>query len=184
MSHGGGFEPRRFVLGEFADSDAMLVATRKMREKGHKKLDTHSPYPVHGIEEALGLGRAKIPTIVLLGAITGACVAYAMIYFMNVVDFPINVANRPPHSPPANIPITFELAVLLGGSSAFFGLMGLMGLPLPYHPVFEAESFRRASIDGFFVSIEVPKGQNPADVAAQLGEFGPTEVQVIEESER
>jgi hypothetical protein len=184
MSHGGGFEPRRFVLGEFADSDAMLVATRKMREKGHKKLDTHSPYPVHGIEEALGLGRAKIPTIVLLGAITGACVAYAMIYFMNVVDFPINVANRPPHSPPANIPITFELAVLLGGTSSFFGLMGLMRLPEPYHPVFEAESFRRASIDGFFVSIEVPKGQNPADVAAQLGEFGPTEVQVIEESER
>jgi hypothetical protein len=184
MSHGGGFEPRRFVLGEFADSDAMLVATRKMREKGHKKLDTHSPYPVHGIEEALGLGRAKIPTIVLLGAITGACIAYAMIYFMNVVDFPINVANRPPHSPPANIPITFELAVLLGGTSSFFGLMGLMRLPEPYHPVFEAESFRRASIDGFFVSIEVPKGQNPADVAAQLGEFGPTEVQVIEESER
>jgi hypothetical protein len=103
---------------------------------------------------------------------------------MNVVDFPINVANRPPHSPPANIPITFELAVLLGGTSSFFGLMGLMRLPEPYHPVFEAESFRRASIDGFFVSIEVPKGQNPAEVAAQLGEFGPTEVQVIEESER
>ena len=184
MSHGGGFEPRRFVLGEFADSDAMLTATRKMREKGHKGLDTHSPYPVHGIEEALGLGRAKIPTIVLLGAIAGACIAYAMIYFMNVVDFPINVANRPPHSPPANIPITFELAILLGGSSSFFGLMGLMRLPEPYHPVFEAESFRRASIDGFFVSIEVPKGQNPADVAAQLSELGPTEVQVIEESER
>jgi len=184
MSHGGGFEPRRFVLGEFADSDAMLTATRTMREKGHKGLDTHSPYPVHGIEEALGLGRAKIPTIVLLGAIAGACIAYAMIYFMNVVDFPINVANRPPHSPPANIPITFELAILLGGSSSFFGLMGLMRLPEPYHPVFEAESFRRASIDGFFVSIEVPKGQNPADVAAQLSELGPTEVQVIEESER
>ena len=184
MSHGGGFEPRRFVLGEFADSDAMLAATRKMREKGHKNLDTHSPYPVHGIEEALGLGRAKIPTIVLLGAIAGACIAYAMIYFMNVVDFPINVANRPPHSPPANIPITFELAVLLGGTSSFFGLMGLMRLPEPYHPVFEAESFRRASIDGFFVSIEVPKGQNPTDVAAQLSELGPTEVQVIEESER
>jgi len=184
MSHGGGFEPRRYVIGQFAGPEAMLDATRKMRERGHKKLDTHTPYPVHGIEEALGLGRAKIPTIVLCGAIICACLAYALIYYMNVVDFPINVANRPPHSPPANIPITFELAVLLGGTSSFFGLMGLMRLPEPYHPVFEAESFRRASIDGFFVSIEVPKGQNPADVAAQLGEFGPTEVQVIEESER
>ena len=184
MSHGSGFVPRRFVLGEFADSDGMLSATKKMREKGHKKLDTHSPYPVHGIEEALGLGRAKIPTIVLLGALTGACLAYSMIYFMNVVDFPINVANRPPHSAPANIPITFELAVLLGGGSAFFGLMGLMRLPEPYHPVFEAESFRRASIDAFFVSVEVPEGQNPSDVAAELRELGPVDVQIVEESER
>ena len=184
MSHGSGFVPRRFVLGEFAEPDGMLSATRKMREKGHKKLDTHSPYPVHGIEEALGLGRPKIPTIVLLGALAGACLAYSMIYFMNVVDWPINVANRPPHSPPANIPITFELAVLLGGGSAFFGLMALMRLPEPYHPVFEAESFRRASIDGFFVSVEVPVGQNPEDVAADLRGLGPVDVQVVEESER
>lgn len=184
MSHGGGFEPRRFVIGQFPDSDAMLTATRKMREMGHKKLDTHTPYPVHGIEEALGLGRPKIPTIVLCGAIAGACLAYAMIYFMNVVDFPINVANRPAHSPPANIPITFELAVLLGGSSAFFGLMGLMRLPEPYHPVFEAESFWRASIDGFFISIEVPKGQDPNAVAADLKSLGEVSVEVVEESER
>ena len=184
MSHGGGFVPRRFVLGEFADSDAMLSATKQMRLKGHKGLDTHTPYPVHGIEEALGLGRAKIPTIVLCGAILGACLAYSMIYFMNAVDFPINVANRPPHSPPANIPITFELAVLLGGCSSFFGLMALMRLPEPYHPVFEAESFRRASIDGFFVSVEVPADQNPEAVAAELRGLGSVEVQVIEESER
>lgn len=184
MSHGGGFEPRRFVIAKFADSDAMLEGTRKMRERGHKKLDTHTPYPVHGIEEALGLGRAKIPTIVLCGAILGACLAYAMIYFMNVVDFPINVANRPYHSPPANIPITFELAVLLGGCSAFFGLMALMRLPEPYHPVFEAESFWRASIDGFFLSIEVPKGQSPQAVADELKSFADVSVEIVEESER
>ncbi len=184
MSHGGGFEPRRFVIGQFADSDAMLDATRKMRERGHKKLDTHTPYPVHGIEEALGLGRAKIPTIVLCGAIVGACLAYAMIYFMNVVDFPINVANRPIHSPPANIPITFELAILLGGTSAFFGLMGLMKLPQPYHPVFEAESFWRASIDGFFLSIEVPKEQSPEAVASGLRSLSEVSIEIVEESER
>lgn len=184
MSHGGGFEPRRFVLGQFADSDAMLGATRKMREKGHKKLDTHTPYPVHGIEEALGLGRAKIPTIVLFGALTGACVAYSMIYYMNVFDFPINVANRPIHSPPTHIPITFELAVLLGALSAFLGLFALLRFPEPYHPVFESETFWRASIDAFFVSVEVPKGQNPADVASDFRALGSVDVQIVEESER
>ena len=151
MSHDSSFRPRRFVLGQFANSDRLLLATRQMREKGHTGLDTHTPYPVHGIEAALGLGRAKIPTIVLLGAIAGACLAYSMIYYMNVFDFPINVANRPQHSPPSMLPITFELAVLLGGTSAFFGLFGLLKLPEPYHPVFEAESFRRASIDAFFL---------------------------------
>lgn len=185
MSEGNeGFRARRFVLGQFSDSDALLEATRKLREGGQKKLDTHTPYPVHGIEAALGLGRAKIPTIVLLAALAGACAAYGMIYFMNVVDFPINIGNRPPHSPPANIPITFELTVLFGGTSAFFGLMGLMRLPEPYHPVFEAESFRRASIDGFFLSAEVEPGKSSAEVASAMRSHGSIDVQLIEESER
>jgi hypothetical protein len=184
MSHGVGFVPRRFVLGQFAEPEAMLAATKKMREKGHKKLDTHTPYPVAGIEEALGLGRAKIPTIVLCGALTGTCLAYAMIYFCNVIDFPINVANRPIHSPAANVPIMFELTILLGSISAFMGLMGLMRLPEPYHPVFEAESFRRASIDSFFVSVELSETDDSADVAAQLRTLGSQDVQVVEESER
>jgi hypothetical protein len=184
MSHGGGFEPRRFVLGQFDDSEVMLAATKKLREKGHKKLDTHTPYPVPGIEEALGLGRPKIPTIVLIGALTGTCLAFAMIYFCNVIDFPINVANRPINSPAANVPIMFELTILLGSFSAFMGLMGLMRLPEPYHPVFEAESFRRASIDSFFVSVELVDAHQSAEVVADLRSFGSMDVQVVEESER
>jgi hypothetical protein len=186
MSHPGdsAFRPRRFVLGQFPDTDSLLKATRQMREKGYRKLDTHTPYPVHGIAEALGLGRPKIPALVLLGAIAGACIAYSMIYYMNAVDFPINVANRPPHSPPTNIPITFELAILIGSASGFFGLFGLLGLPEPYHPVFEAESFRRASIDSFFLSLEVPEGKNPADIAVEIRNLGSIDVQIVEESER
>ena len=184
MSHDAGFKPRRYVLGQFADSDALLGATKQLREKGHTKIDTHTLYLVHGIEAALGLGRPKIPTIVLCGALAGMFTAYAMITFMNVVDFPINIGNRPMHGPPANIPITFELAVLFGGLSAFLGFFALARLPEPYHPVFEAESFRRVSIDGFFVSIEVPEGTNPAAVAAEVKAQGSIDVQVVEESER
>jgi len=182
--HGGGFVPRRFVIGQFANADALLDGTRKVREAGNKSLDTHTPYPLHGLEDALGLGRPKIPTLVLLGAIAGACIAYAMIYYMNVVDFPINVANRPAHSPPTNLPITFELAVLLGGSSAFFGFFTLAGLPKPYHPVFEADFFARASIDGLFLSVEVPAGGDVDKVAADVRGAGAVEVQTVTESER
>jgi hypothetical protein len=182
--HGGGFVPRRFVIAQFADSEALLAGTRKLREAGNKNLDTHTPYPIHGLEEALGLGRPKIPTLVLLGAIAGACIAYGMIYYMNVIDFPINVANRPPHSPPTNIPITFELAVLLGGSSSFFGFFTLARLPKPYHPVFEADFFARASIDGFFLSVEVPEGGDVEKVAGDVRGAGAIEVQTVAESER
>jgi hypothetical protein len=183
--HGDTFVPQRFVLAEFPTAEALLEGTRKMREKGWKGLDTHTPYPVHGIEAALGLGRARIPTIVLGGAITGALLGYGMMYFMNAVDFPINIGNRPPHSPPAFIPITFELAVLLGGASAFFGsLFGLFKFPTPYHPLFESDSFRRASIDAFFLSIEVPEQKRPEDVMDDARLLGAVNVEVVEESYR
>jgi hypothetical protein len=175
------FIPRRFVVAEFKTSDGLLEGTRKMREKGHSSVDTHTPYPIHGLEEALGITRIKVPTIVLCAGILGVCLAYSMMYFMNKVDFPINIGNRPPHSAPAFIPITFELMVLLGGTSAFFGLMGLLKLPQPYHPIFEWDAFSRASVDGLFLSVEVGVGEDPADVANDARIVGASDVQVIEE---
>ena len=122
--HHSDFVPRRFLLAEFATPDgAARPARRRCAKPGYKNLDTHTPFPLHGLEEALGLKRPKIPLIVLCGAIAGACIAYSLIYFCNVIDWPLNIGNRPPHGPPANIPITFELAVLLGGGSSFFGLL-------------------------------------------------------------
>ena len=119
------------------------------------------------------------------GAIMGALIAYSMMYFMNVVDWPINIANRPPHSPPTMIPITFELAVLIGATSGFFGFFTLARLPRPYHPVFESEALSsRASIDGFFLAAELPDGQNSDKALADAREAGATHAELVEESER
>jgi len=181
---GGGFVPRRFVVAEFATPEGLLDGTRTVREAGYKNLDTHTPFPLHGLDEALGLGRVKIPTIVLCGAIAGACIAYALIYYCNVFDFPLNIGNRPPHGPPANIPITFELAVLLAGCSSFFGFFTLAGLPRPYHPVFESEAFRRASINGYFLSIEIPADEDSGRAIAQTRAAGAVGAELVLESER
>jgi hypothetical protein len=178
------FVPRRFVLAEFAGPEALLEGTHKVREAGHKNLDTHTPMPIHGLEAALGLGRPKIPTIVLCGAIAGALIAYSMIYFCNVIDFPINIGNRPIHSPPANIPITFELAVLLAGTSSFFGFFTLARLPKPYHPVFESEAFTRASIDSYFLSVELPAGADANQALADVRGAGAVGAELVLESER
>jgi ActD protein len=178
------FVPTRYLLAEFPSPQALLAGTTKMREAGYKNLDTHTPFPIHGIEEALGLKRPKIPLIVLCGAIAGACLAYAMIYFMNVFDWPLNIGNRPPHGPPANIPITFELAVLLGGGSSFLGVFALSRLPQPYHPLFESEDFLRASIDAFFLSVELSPGTDVDRALADIRAAGAISGEIVEESER
>ncbi|HVT09537.1 MAG TPA: DUF3341 domain-containing protein [Polyangia bacterium] len=179
-----GFVPRRFIVAEFATPEALLEGTTKMREAGHKNLDTHTPMPIHGLEKALGLGRPKIPTIVLCGAIAGAFIAYSMIYFCNVIDFPINVGNRPLHGPPANIPITFELAVLLAGTSSFFGFFTLARLPKPYHPVFESGAFQRASVDAYFLSVELPDDANADKALSDVRNLGAIGAELVLESER
>ena len=183
--HHSSFVPRRYLLAEFSTPTGLLDGTTKMREAGYKNLDTHTPFPIHGLEEALGLKRPKIPLIVLCGAIAGACIAYSLIYFCNVFDWPMNIGNRPPHGPPANIPITFELAVLLGGGSAFLGsLIGLFKFPQPYHPLFESENFQRASIDAYFLSVEVPSGVAAEDIMDDARLVGSVNVEVVEEAER
>ena len=178
------FVPRQFAVAEFATPEGLLAGTTKMREAGYKNLDTHTPFPIHGLEEALGLKRPKIPLIVLMGAIAGACIAYSMIYFCNVIDWPLNIGNRPPHGPPANIPITFELAVLLGGGSAFMGFFALAKLPQPYHPIFESEDFPRASVDAFFMSVELPPGTDIDRAVADIRAAGALSAEIVEESER
>lgn len=185
MSDTPAIVPPKFVVAQFADSDALLAAAKQVREKGWSKIDTHTPYPVHGLEAALGLGRPKIPTIVFLAGLTGVIAAYGMMLWMNAIDFPINVANRPDHSPPSMVPITFEVMVLLGGTSAFFGLMALLRLPQPYHPVFEWQKFvDHASVDGFFLSVEVPPEQDAEAALADAKAAGATDATIVVEPER
>jgi hypothetical protein len=179
-----GFVPRRFVVAMFHDGESMLAAAARVRMRDLGRVDTHSPYPVRGIEAALGIGRPRIPLLVLLGGLLGAIAGYTMILYVNAIDWPFNVGNRPPHSPPAHIPVTFELGILFGAGFAFFGLLILIGLPRPYHPLFQAPSFGRASIDRFFVSVELPRAGVPDPVLEELRAAGASGVEVVEEWER
>jgi len=173
---------RLFTVAEFAAAEALLDAVRKVRERGHQDVDTYSPYPLHHGSEALGLRRSRVPLIALVGALSGVSLGYGFMYFMNAVDFPINVANRPPHSPPSFIPITFEMGVLISSLFIFFGLMLIARLPQPYHPVFEHEAFRSASTHGFWISVAGPPASTDVDgVEAQLKELGGMNVATVRE---
>lgn len=146
---------KRFVLGEFSEPEACVDAARALREQGVPGLDAYSPYPLHGIDEALALPRSKVPLVALTGGVLGALGGYAMQWWMNSVSYPINVGNRPPHGFWTNIPITFECGILLAVLSIFFSsIFGFFRLPRTYHPVFESEQFRTASLDRFWLSAE------------------------------
>ena len=172
---------RSYVLAEFGAEQALLDAARALRGQGHPDLDLHSPVPLHGADEALGLKRSVVPRIALVAGVIGAFTGYFIQWFMVAFDFPINVGGRPPHSGPAFIPVTFELGVLFSALAIFLGLFKLWGMPRLHHPVFEVEAFRSASVDGLWLSAAVEVAQVPA-VTAQLRALGARQVEIVEDA--
>ena len=174
---------RRFVLGEFTQPDACVEAARKLRESGVSGLDAYSPYPLHGIDEALGLPRSKVPLVALIGGLLGITGGYVMQWWMNAVNYPINVGNRPQHGFWTNIPITFECGILLSVLSIFFGsIFGFFRLPQPYHPVFESERFRTASLDRFWISAETVSDEEALRLEERFREVGAHKIHTVVES--
>jgi Alternative complex III, ActD subunit len=142
------------LIAEFDNPTALVNAARAARERGFRKLDAYSPFPIEELSEALHLHKNRLPLIVLAGGILGGLTGYLLQYYVTVWNFPINVGGRPLHSWPAYIVITFELTILFAAISSVLGLLALCGLPMPYHPVFNAPRFRLASRNRFFLCIE------------------------------
>ena len=142
------------VMAEFDDPTSLVNAARAAYEHGYKKMDAYSPFPIDELHEILHLHKNKLPLIVLLGGIGGLLTGYLMQYYVTVIYFPINIGGRPLNSWPAYIIITFELTILFAALAAVFGLLGLCGLPMPYHPVFNVPRFALASRNRFFLCIE------------------------------
>ena len=170
------------LMAEFENSDDLLGAATAAYSAGYRQMDGYSPMPIHGLAEALGFRKPKLPLLVLLGGILGATCGYGLQYYTSVIDYPINIGGRPFHSWPAFIPVTFEMTILFAGLAAVLGMLALNGLPMPYHPVFNVESFRRATRDRFFLCIEAKDGQFDLTTTRKFLESRkPIEVSEVEE---
>ena len=142
------------LIAEFTGPEPLIEATKRAFEAGYRRLDAYTPFPVHGLAEAMGRRGIRIPLIVLAGGILGGLSGFLLQTYGATFDYPINVAGRPYFSWPAFIPITFELTILGAVFAAVFGMLALNGLPQPHHPVFNAPNFEMATRSHFFLCIE------------------------------
>lgn len=142
------------LMAEFDTPTQLVDAAREVRDAGFKKTDAFSPFPLHEIDEALGIRRSILPYLVFGGGICGLLAGLGLQFFTHVIEYPIIVGGRPHFSLPAFIPPTFELTILFASFTAVFGMLLLNGLPSPYHPVFNVERFALATREKFFLLIE------------------------------
>ena len=142
------------IMAEFDNPSDLVAAARRTYESGYRRINGYSPYPIEELTEAIGFTRTSLPLIVLIGGILGGLGGFFMQYWMEVIDYPLNVGGKPYNSWPAFIPITFETTVLCAAFAAVFGMLALNKLPQPYHPVFNAPNFDLATRDHFFLVIE------------------------------
>lgn len=154
-------QPRRIygLLAEFDNPDDLVAAAEQVRKAGYTRWDVHTPFPVHGLDEAMGIRATRLPWIVLAAGLSGTALAVLLQWWTNAVDYRFIISGKPYFSLPANIPVTFELTVLFAAVTAFAGMLALNGLPQLYHPLFANDRFRRATSDRFFVVIEADDPQ-------------------------
>jgi hypothetical protein len=170
------------VLGEFPSADQLVEAARLAHEAGYRRMDAYSPFPVHGLAEALGARATRLSFVVLLGGITGGVLGYLLQYYCVVVSYPLNIGGRPYHTWPSFIPITFEMTILGAALAAVFGMLALNGLPRPHHPLFAIPEFNQASHSRFFLCLEARDPHFELDRSQEfLTHAGATYITIVEQ---
>jgi hypothetical protein len=169
-------------MAEFSSAEELLTAAQRTREAGYRDVDAYSPFPIHGMDEALKLPRSPVPLLVLIGALTGTLLGFGLEYWVSVIEYPVLVGGKPFFSWPAFVPVAYETTILLGGLTAAISMLIINGLPMPYHPVFNVERFALAMTDRFFLCIEATDPKfNRDEVKSFLEGLHPYQVSEVEE---
>lgn len=169
-------------LAEFTDVDSILTAAEKVRDAGFIRWDVHSPFPIHGIDEAMNIRPTILPWLVLGGGVAGLLGGLALQWFTMAHDYKFMISGKPFFSLPAFVPVIFECTILLAALTAVFGMLMLNKLPLLYNPLFKSERFRRVTSDRFFVVIDATDPRfDEAGTERFLQSLGPVVVERFED---
>jgi hypothetical protein len=170
------------IAAQFSSPEDLLAAVKGARAEGYTKMDAFTPYPVHGLDRALGLRRSRLGYLVFGGGVVGAISALLLQWWTGAVDYPLVIGGKPLFAFEFSIPVTFELTVLLASFGAVFGMLAANGLPRLSHPVFRAETFRGVTDDRYMLLIESqdPKFE-PQACERLLTSLGASRTEVVEE---
>ena len=168
------------ILAEYSDPGSLLSAAQAVRKSGYRQFDTHTPFPIHGMDRAMGLGNSKVGYFTLVGGVLGLGLATWLQWWTSAVDYPINISGKPFFAIEPSIPIMFELTVLFSAMFAVGGMLVLNGLPRPYNPLFYSRHFERASDDAFFLHVAASDPSFEAEATeGLLRQLGALRVEMI-----
>ena len=153
---------------EFSSAATLLEAAKKIYAHGFKKWDVYSPFPIHGMDHAMGFKRSRVSLFSLIGGFTGLTTAFVLIYYTSALNYPLIVQGKPYFALEPSLPIFFELTILLTAFGTILGLLLLTLLPRLHHPVFNWDRFQRATDDGFFLVLEVTDPKFDSTASRQL----------------
>jgi hypothetical protein len=169
------------LIAMFETTGEVMAAAEQVRDAGYKKWDCITPFPVHGLDKAMGVGRSRVPRISLVGGITGFWTGMAMIWYMDRFDYPLTVGGKPFFSPLFAFPPSYELTILFTAFATIGGMFFLNGLPRHHHPVLNYENIRRGTDDLFFIVIERTDPRfDPASTRALLQKVGGRDISELE----
>ncbi len=168
------------IMAEYETPAEIMDAAKKVHAAGYEKWDVHSPFPIHGMDDAMGLKRSKLGYVIGAMGLTGALFGFGLQTWIHSIEYPMNISGKPYFAYPAYAIITFELMVLFSAFGAVFGMMFFNRIPRFHHPVFYSEKFSDVSSDAFYVSIEIddPK-YDESGVIDFLKNIGGTEIEVL-----
>lgn len=168
-------------MGNFKDPNLVMSAANKVRESGYKDFDFFTPYPIHGLDKAMGVKRTILPYISFAGAMFGLSNAVFLIYWTGAVDYKLNIGGKPFFAVQFSVPVMFELTVLLTALFTFVGLFALCGLPKWYSNFQHDAGFRAAVDDTIVLSIYSSDQRFSLDTTtAFMKEIGAADVRLIE----
>jgi hypothetical protein len=169
------------LIATFERPADLYHAAEKVRDAGYRHWDCITPFPVHGLDKAMGMRRSIVPRISLAGGITGFCTGMSLIWFADAYANRLVVGGKPFFSPLFAFPVSYELTILFTAFATIIGMFVVNGLPMHYHPVLKYDQIARGMDDTFFIVIEARDPRfNLANTKALLEKAGGKNIQELE----